>query len=92
MVLSSGDYANIAQVMDVDQYDPDSTPGNSVPGEDDQDSESVAPRPVPDISLSKTPNPTSVPETGGEVTYTFVVTNNGAGSVDFDSLVDDHVR
>ncbi len=43
----------------------------------------------PDISLTKTANPLSVPETGGEVTYTFVVTNNGAEAVDFDGLTDD---
>ena len=36
-VLGSGNYANTAQVMASDQYDPDSLPGNSVPGEDDQD-------------------------------------------------------
>ena len=43
----------------------------------------------PDISLTKTADPLSVPETGGEVTYTFVVTNNGAEAVDFDGLTDD---
>ena len=43
----------------------------------------------PEISLTKTAYPASVPETGGEVTYTFVVTNNGAEAVDFDGLTDD---
>ena len=28
--------------------------------------------------MTKTANPTGVPETGGSVTFTFVVTNNGA--------------
>ncbi len=31
---------------------------------------------MPDISVTKTAEPKSVPETGGDVTYTFVVTNN----------------
>ncbi|MBN1193286.1 MAG: DUF11 domain-containing protein [Coriobacteriia bacterium] len=34
--------------------------------------------PVPDISVTKTASPTSVPETGGNVVYTFVITNNNA--------------
>ena len=33
---------------------------------------------LPDISVTKTADVASVPETGGDVTYTFVVTNNGA--------------
>ena len=36
---------------------------------------------LPDISVTKTADVASVPETGGDVTYTFVVTNNGAESV-----------
>ena len=44
---------------------------------------------LPDISVTKTADVASVPETGGDVTYTFVVTNNGAESVTLTSLVDD---
>ncbi|WP_287154729.1 hypothetical protein [Candidatus Solincola tengchongensis] len=44
---------------------------------------------VPDISLTKIASPDAVPETGGEVTYTFLITNNGEEAVTFDSLVDD---
>ena len=47
---------------------------------------------LPDISVTKTADVASVPETGGDVTYTFVVTNNGAEKVTLTSLVDDHLR
>jgi len=43
---------------------------------------------LPDISVTKTANPTSVPETGGNVTFTFVVTNDGAEDVTLTSLTD----
>jgi len=35
---SSGTHTNTAEVTSVDQTDPDSTPNNNVPAEDDQDS------------------------------------------------------
>ena len=43
----------------------------------------------PDISVSKSASPNAVPETGGEVTYTVVVTNHSLEAVTLDSLVDD---
>jgi uncharacterized repeat protein (TIGR01451 family) len=43
----------------------------------------------PDISVTKTPNPASVPETGGNVTFTYTVTNNSAEAVEITSLTDD---
>jgi len=43
---------------------------------------------APDISVTKTANPTHVPETGGDVTFTFVVTNVGAVDVTLTSLTD----
>jgi hypothetical protein len=43
----------------------------------------------PDISVQKTANPTSVPQTGGNVTFTFVVTNNSAEAASITSLTDD---
>jgi uncharacterized repeat protein (TIGR01451 family) len=43
----------------------------------------------PDISITKTPSVSSVPETGGDVTYTFVVTNNAIESVLITSVTDD---
>ncbi len=43
----------------------------------------------PEISIAKTTNVTSVPETGGDVIYTFTVTNNSVEDVILTSLVDD---
>jgi uncharacterized repeat protein (TIGR01451 family) len=42
----------------------------------------------PDIAIIKTANPTSVPETGGDVEFTIVVTNNGLEDATIDSLTD----
>lgn len=42
-----------------------------------------------DISVSKTANPTSVVETGGDVTFTIEVVNNAPESVTLDGLTDD---
>ena len=41
-----------------------------------------------DISILKTPTPSSVPETGGTVEFAIIVDNNGAGEVTIDSLQD----
>ena len=43
---------------------------------------------LPDITVTKTADPTSVPETGGDVTFTFVVTNNATEDATLDSMVD----
>ena len=42
-VDASGPYTNGAQIMASDQEDPDSTPGNNDPNEDDQDELPVTP-------------------------------------------------
>lgn len=44
---------------------------------------------LPDISVAKTANPTTVLATGGDVTYTIVVTNNTAEPVSLTTLIDD---
>ena len=41
-----------------------------------------------DITVTKTASPTSVPETGAPVTFTFTVTNNTGEPITLDSLVD----
>ena len=79
---------NVAQVWTSDQTDPDSTPGNNVPTEDDYDSVTLTPRAYPEITVAKTAEPGSVPETGGVVTFTFTVTNTGTVSVTITDLSD----
>ncbi len=43
---------------------------------------------LPSITVTKTPSPTSVPETGGPVTFTVVITNNTGEAVKVNSLSD----
>ncbi|MCO6455469.1 MAG: DUF11 domain-containing protein [Pirellulaceae bacterium] len=68
-----GDYTNSAQVTAQDQFDPDSTPNNNVPGEDDQDD---APLLIADVSLLKSISDTT-PVIGQTVTFTITVSNAG---------------
>lgn len=42
-VIAGGEHTNTAQVTAADQFDPDSTPANNIPGEDDQDDATVIP-------------------------------------------------
>ncbi|MDJ0791011.1 MAG: SdrD B-like domain-containing protein [Acidimicrobiia bacterium] len=67
---------NSAAVTAADQVDPDSTPDNDVPTEDDQDAVSITPEPVADLRLAKTAD-TVVPQIGDTVTFTIDVTNDG---------------
>ena len=65
--------------------------------EDDDGNEDTADDPadviytdvLPSIVVTKTANPTTVPEAGGPVTFTYVVTNNGPVAVAITSLADD---
>ncbi len=43
---------------------------------------------LPDIAVTKTANPTSVPESGGDIEFTFVVTNNSTEPFILNSLTD----
>jgi len=43
----------------------------------------------PHITVTKTADPTSVPETGGDVTFTFDVLNDGPSAVTITALTDD---
>ena len=74
-VLTQGTKVNTARVSASDQADPDSTAGNNVESEDDQDSATLTP-PVIDLSLTKTASP-SRPSVGQEVTFTITVSNAG---------------
>ena len=74
-VVTPGVKTNTAQVSASDQFDPDSTPNNSVGTEDDQASAVVTPN-ATDLSVTKTVS-SSAPQFGTNVTYTVTVTNNG---------------
>ncbi len=74
-VLAPGPFVNIAQVSASDQYDPDSTPNNDVPTEDDQGFAVIA-GDLADLSLVKTvDNPQ--PNIGDVITYTVLLRNAG---------------
>ncbi|NPA31843.1 MAG: DUF11 domain-containing protein, partial [Chloroflexi bacterium] len=75
-VNAGGDYTNIAEVTAADQADPDSTPGNRDPNEDDYAAASITYQPEADLELSKSVDPTTAGP-GDTVTFTVTVTNNG---------------
>src|SRR5690606_24141609 len=66
---------NTAEVLTVDQFDPDSTPGNDVPGEDDQAVVIVSPQLI-DLSLTKTVS-NATPNVGQNVTFVLTLANAG---------------
>ncbi|MCS7198572.1 MAG: hypothetical protein NZ930_07870, partial [Candidatus Bipolaricaulota bacterium] len=75
-VTASGSITNIAQVIGVNQPDPDSVPNNNDPTEDDQDDVTLEAQPA-DLTITKTHSGSfAVGYTG---TYTLTVTNVGAG-------------
>lgn len=75
-VDATGTYENVAEVIAHNEKDKDSTPGNNVPEEDDQDSAIVTASPLIDVELVKTVAPAAVP-VEGEATFTVVVSNKG---------------
>ena len=75
-VKASGDYRNYAEIIAVDEPDPDSTPNNGVLGEDDIDDATTTADGLIAISLDKSVNTTS-PQIGDDVTFTILVENAG---------------
>ena len=75
----SSPHNNTMTVSVVDELD---RPAN------DSDSAQVTFNTVPEITVTKTADPTSVTEPGGSVTFTFLITNTGADPVTLTSLVD----
>jgi uncharacterized repeat protein (TIGR01451 family) len=76
-VTTDSPRTNTAELISVDHFDPDSTPNNHDPTEDDQDSATISPVSVAvDIEVNKTVN-NSVPALYQHINYTIVVTNNG---------------
>ena len=78
---------NVAEVTASDQPDPDSTPGNDDPNEDDQDDARIAISGL-DLQVVKTVTE-NTPNEGGNVTYTLQATNNGPGNATGVEVVDD---
>ncbi|TWU32279.1 DUF11 domain-containing protein [Novipirellula artificiosorum] len=70
-----GSKTNTARVTTANEADPDSTPGNNILAEDDQDEVTVTP-PLIDLSLTKTAN-NDRPTLGDNVDFTITVTNEG---------------
>jgi len=74
-------YRNVAQIVDADQDDVDSTPGNDDgdQSEDDEDFADAMPE-MSDIALSKSVSDLN-PQVGGDITYTITVTNEGTNPI-----------
>lgn len=70
-----GKTTNTAEVVAVDQADPNSTPNNNIPSEDDQDSTTIDP-PVIDLSLAKAADPLR-PRVNGVLNYVVLIRNDG---------------
>ena len=75
---SVGDKTNVAEVTKVDQFDPDSTPGNNVASEDDQGLATVQPL-AADLSLAMAVDAVK-PNVGSEATFKLTLTNDGPDS------------
>jgi len=75
-VNASGDHKNVAEVTASDAADPDSTPGNNDPGEDDQDDAVLNLISTADLELHKQVTPTSAGP-GDQVTFVVEVINHG---------------
>ncbi|NES79375.1 MULTISPECIES: DUF11 domain-containing protein, partial [unclassified Okeania] len=87
-VTSAAAIENIAQVTASDQFDPDSTPNNNEPEEDDQDNATVSPEQA-DLSVVKEVDNTT-PNVGENITFTINLTNDGpndATNVDVKDLL-----
>ncbi|MEM6639518.1 MAG: OmpA family protein [Pseudomonadota bacterium] len=75
-INATGDYVNVAELTAANELDPDSTPGNNDPNEDDQDSATITPTFFADLSLTKVVDDDE-PVFGQTVTYTLALTNDG---------------
>lgn len=75
-IVSTTSVTNTAEVASSDQKDPDSSPNNGAPGEDDRASVSITPQVTADLAITKRANPLN-PNLGDPVTYTVKVYNTG---------------
>ncbi|WP_341226882.1 SdrD B-like domain-containing protein [uncultured Arcticibacterium sp.] len=79
-VIGTGTIINVAEVMSADQVDLDSTPGNGLTANEDDDDDEIirviSDDPIADLSLQKLVSNNS-PSQGDEISYSIRVTNNG---------------
>ncbi|PKP54324.1 MAG: hypothetical protein CVT90_01855, partial [Candidatus Altiarchaeales archaeon HGW-Altiarchaeales-3] len=75
VVNQTVDITNTAEINDSDQLDDDSTPGNNVSSEDDQDNSTTSGQMI-DLELTKTVSD-QTPNVMGWIVYTIIVTNDG---------------
>lgn len=73
---TANEYRNTAQITASDQVDPNSTPNNDIPTEDDQASLTLTPIPNVDLAITKRIN-NATPDVGSTVQFTIEVVNNG---------------
>ena len=77
LVSNTGTITNTAEVTASDQPDPDSTPNNNNPAEDDRASASIGAAAPPSIALTKSVTPSGTQMPGTDITYTVAFANNG---------------
>ncbi|WP_298505669.1 gliding motility-associated C-terminal domain-containing protein [uncultured Maribacter sp.] len=75
-VLPNGEYANIAELIALDTFDPDSSPDNNLNSEDDQDTVNPIPSGLADLSITNVVNNVE-PNIGDIVEFTVNLTNSG---------------
>ncbi|TVZ57293.1 putative repeat protein (TIGR01451 family)/gliding motility-associated-like protein [Lutibacter sp. Hel_I_33_5] len=73
----AGEYTNVAEISEADQYDPDSNAGNGTTNGEDDDSQAGLNLPNIDLALAKTVDDDK-PVVNKEVTFTITLTNNGS--------------
>ncbi|MFL6333706.1 MAG: hypothetical protein ACJ754_10390 [Pyrinomonadaceae bacterium] len=77
LVNNTGTITNTAEVTASDQPDPDSTPNNNNPSEDDRASASIGAAAPPNVTLTKSVTPSGTQVPGTQITYTVVFQNAG---------------
>ena len=75
-VNAAGVYNNSSEVTAANEADPDSTPANGNPAEDDYAEQTTTPGAVADLSLTKVVD-NATPNVGTNVIFTVTVTNGG---------------
>lgn len=78
--VSGASITNTAEVTASNQPDPDSTPNNNNPAEDDQSSVTLGVAAAPRITLTKSVSPGGTQRPGTDLTYTIVFTNTGGSA------------